>query len=296
MKATKFIILALAVSIFSISTMGMIFAAPAGFFGTISDYSSANCNDGGTYVVNSGETFTITVSVDNGGIGDWENLQLYSRIPSGLQYISHVMPDISSQTYYPSTGIWDVQRMKWTGRGHHKYMIITVKALPEAEGKTLKFRATFKSLIFVEAFGNHTRTDIVAGGWAPPGNTIYIKVLPQKSPSTNQTNDDPTKNGTKGIGGPGSNGGLNNGDAGGTDLLTSLGNNNLASKLSNVTKTHANDPIQNLQNGGGANGKVYEVTKGTSETPKTTLMYLLAALLIIAVIIAGYFYGIKRER
>jgi len=38
------------------------------------------------------------------------------------------------------------------------------------------------------------------------------------------------------------------------------------------------------------------VTKNTSETPKTTLMYLLAALLIIAVIIAGYFYGIRRER
>ena len=287
MKTTKIVILALIISILSLSASDVVFAdnnisgvfdnntissspltssnSPATFYGTINDYADS-------YDVHVGDTFTITVSADNSGLGDWENVLLYAPIPTGLQYISHVMPDITSQDYDPSTGIWNIQQMKWTGRGHHKYMIITVKALPEAEGKTLSFSSRFTSLIFVEAYGNHTRTDMVANGWAPPGNTINIKVLPSDTYPIPPPPPVPP--------GPG----LGPGDGPGN------GNSNLKN---NIMTALGKSQLQT--GGGGGNGKAYEVTKA-SKAQNASSMYLLALLLIVAMILAGYFYGIRKER
>lgn len=268
MKTTKFVILALIMSILSLSTIGAVAAPspPSDFYGYITDYANAASMDNGNYVVHVGDTFTITVSAENDGFGDWENVYLSAPLPKGLQYISHVMPDITNQNYNPSTGIWEIDQMKWTGRGHHKSMIVTVKALPEAAGETLSFKSRFTSLIFVDG-SNYNRTDMVANGWAPYGSTINIKVL-SKTPDGNRT-ENRTENRTDPGIGPGIGPGNGNGDK---NLVTALGNNQLQA--------------------GGGGGKAYEVTKAQNSSS----MYLLALLLIVAMIVVGYFYGIRKER
>lgn len=68
-------------------------------------------------------------------------------IPSGLKYVSHVVPDRTMQDYTQSTGIWNVFQMRAAERGHLKTLIITTKVLPSAEGKVLTVDPSFQSLV-----------------------------------------------------------------------------------------------------------------------------------------------------
>ena len=239
MKLKRSIILIVLGIFLTVSAMGSAFAEPTStcpysFEGSLYDYVSST-------TVHVNDTFTITVTAENSGLGDWENVMIYAPIPEGLQYISHVMPDINSQDYYLSTGIWNMQQMKWTGRGHHKSMILTVKALPESAGKTLSFSSRFTSLIFVDVYGNHTRTDMVANGWAPTGNTVNIKVLPADIGPSDGPNT-VSGNGT----GRGSGNGINIGDGNGTftDAINST------ARADNSTNSTVNAETIGMQNTG----------------------------------------------
>ena len=138
-----------------------------------------------------------------------------------------------------------MQQVKWTGRGHHKYMILTVKALPESAGKTLSFSSRFTSLIFVDAYGNHTRTDMVANGWAPTGNTVNIKVLPADigpSDGPNTVSGNGNGNGTGTVSGNGT----NVGDGNGTFTNTI----NSTARADNSTNSTVNAETIGMQNTG----------------------------------------------
>lgn len=53
--------------------------------------------------VHVGDTVYITVTASNEGIDDWEQLMIKVPIPSGLKYVSHVVPDRTMQDYTQST-------------------------------------------------------------------------------------------------------------------------------------------------------------------------------------------------
>ncbi len=59
--------------------------------------------------------------------------------------------------------------------------------------------------------------------------------------------------------------------------------------------TASGDPLSNLQKGGGGNGKAYEIEVPQAQNDPLT-PYILAVLLIIGLILIGYFYGIENRR
>jgi uncharacterized repeat protein (TIGR01451 family) len=183
MKLKKSIIPIVLAIFLIVLAMGPVFAYPPSFAGDLSVDASPT-------TVHVNDTVTLTVTAENSGLGDWENVMIYAPIPAGLQYVSYVIPS-RTIPYNPSMGIWNLQQLNWNGRGHSKELIITTRVLPEAAGKTLRFTSRFTSLIFVDMNGNHT--DMVANGWAPTTTrTVNINVLP--------ANDTGLSDGTMGSG------------------------------------------------------------------------------------------------
>ena len=91
----------------------------------------------------------------------------------------------------------------------------------------------------------------------------------------------------------GNGGGDNNGN--GQDLFDLSGSTKLADVIKNLSASEKNDPLKNLQKGG-TGGNTHEVTITDPSNQDNSLgMYILAALLIIGLMVAGYFYGIRRE-
>lgn len=265
---------------------------------------SASLNETTLHV---GDTVALTIHPQNYRDSDWENILIYAPIPEGFKYLSHVVPNRTMQDYNPSTGIWNVQQMLHGGRGADKELIITLKVLPEAVGTHtifLKHTIKFKSLISVYPTGedcNPDYYDVVASNQAP-GNPrpITVTVLPaSKDKGHGNSNGNGTGNGTGNGKGSGSGNGTGNGTDNGNNPINNLGNSKLTSDLANLTQSEKDNPLANLQAGGGGSGenkKANEVTVTTPAAQDNTLgMYIMAALLIMGLLAVGYFYGIKRE-
>lgn len=297
---------------------------------------------------NVGDTVTITVSASNDALVDWYPVIIVAPIPEGLQYISHVVPDKQRQDYDPSSGVWDVNRMRHDERGHLKVLIITTKVSPEAAGKEIRASAWFETLV-IEPIGldiagqqPRARADVLTippsptpiadftatptTGKAPltvkftdqsrgtvtawlwdfgdgsastsqnpvhvydkPGNyTVTLTAMnstgqdPETKPNYITVTGDPGDDGEKGN--HGNNIGIVNGSG-----------NNLIDAMKNLTASSENNPLSNLQKGGGGNNKAYEIEVPPTQNDPFSL-YILAALLIIGLIAIGYFYGIKNKR
>jgi uncharacterized repeat protein (TIGR01451 family) len=241
-------------------------------------------------VANVGDTVTITVTATNNGLVDWCPLKIYMPVPDGLQYMSFVVPDRNLQNYNPSTGIWDVYRMRCIERGQQKTAILTAKVLPAAAGKNIKATARFDTLV-LEGYGIHMENRVAAA------RADTLTILSKND--TDNGNGNGTGNGTGNGAGNGTGNGNGNGTGSGADLIDTLGNAELASAIGNLTASDKNNPLQNLQTGGGGgsgNKKANEVNVTTPQAQDNTpAMYILAVLLIIGLLAAGYFYGIKRE-
>lgn len=294
-----------------------------------------------------GDTVTITVTVNNDYVVDLCPVIVYAPIPDGLQYVSHVVPDKTRQDYDPSTGVWDVNRMRHEERGLLKTLIITTKVMPSAAGKTLIANARYERLV-IESTGTDitnlqppARSDILdtdpievskpvasftatptsgnaplmvqftdtsrnnPTGWywdfdddgiidSTDQNPVYnyntkgnftVKLTVSNSAGNNTITKPDYITVTTGNPGPGLNDtGIGPLSGSGNDLMNSLRN-----------FTTSGDPLSDLQKGGGGNGKAYEieVPKGP-DSPLTP--YILAVLLIIGLIVIGYFYGIENRR
>lgn len=240
---------------------------------------------------NVGDTVTLTVDAYNEG---WYG-QIFDAYPvvvsiqhtSGLEILSFVAYDKVLQNYDESTGIWDVNRMRHDERGKWKELIITYKVLPSAAGKQLTATAKFKQ--FTEE-GSFPSIDL-ASSIKSSKDTLTI------SNRDNKTDDTGTGTGTgNGNGnGNGTGSGNGNGNGNGNSLIDASGNSKLASAIGNLTSSNKNSPLKNLQGGGGGgSGKAYEVTT-TPQKTNPDYLYILVALLLIGLILAGYFYGVRRE-
>lgn len=234
-----------------------------------------------------GDTVYLTVLLVNTGPYGWSQLKVYAPIPYGLKYESFIVPDKQVQDYNPENGIWNVIRMEPYDRGAVKELIITTKVLPEAEGREMRFTASFYSL---ELEGNGT--DLVATHQAPIVN--YPAVMPavltdikkNNTPPVNQTIPQGNRTGNQG----------GNHTGNGIDLFNSSGNTRLADIMKNFTTSQENEPLKNIQTGG-SSGKTYEISMDRPQTQDNPMaMYILAILLIAGLLVTGYFYGIRRDR
>jgi PKD repeat protein len=305
-----------------------------------------------------GDTVTITVSASNDMIFDWYPVQVYVPIPNGLQYVSHVVPDRVLQNYDPSSGIWDVNRMRHDERGHLKTLIINCKILPSAAGERIIAKAKFQQVV-IELNGRDITADQAPARddisdpvalLSPPGAgftaypptgasplTVDFTDTSSNYPTSWQWNfgdgttsklqnpqhtytesgkytvsltvtnsagsDSEVKSsyitvtgGGTGTNGTGGGNGTGNGGYNQNGLITSFGNTKVQAALQNFTAGGSNDPLLNQRKeGGGNNGKTYEVTKDSSQNLGQMTNYLLAVLLIVALLLIGYFYGIRRK-
>lgn len=247
------------------------------------------------------DTVQIVVTATNTGLVDWCPLKIYMPVPSDTQFVSFVVPDRNLQNYDPSTGIWDVYRMRNIERGQQKTAILTVKVLDSAAGKTLPVVANFNQLV-LEGYGVDYTSNVAA---ARPSS---IHVLPISTGNGNNGTNGTGDNGTNGNGNNGTNGtkndngkGDNDSNGNGKNPISVVGdkiNNNI---IKNLTQSSDNTPGKSLESGGSGGGgganpqKVFEIDKLSPISKEDMFSYLIAVLLIIGMIMAGYYYGIKRE-
>jgi len=263
MRSIKPIILAMVLLVIVSSSMGFAFAQFSGYLSVEFDQTTAGV----------GDTVTMTVTASNEGLDSWYPVMIYAPIPSGMQYVSHIVPDKTLQNYDPSSGIWNVNRMRHDERGHLKTLIITLKVLPEAAGENIMGYTSFQTLML-----EGTGEDLLASGEVPNSrtSTITIEAEPEAEPE-DPPEDSPVPAGGPGNGpgdgiGNGSGSGVGNGTGVGLDLSTLTGG------------------------GGGNNGQAYEVFNSTAPTEDPqNILYGLAALLLMALILLGYLYGTKRK-
>lgn len=233
------------------------------------------------------DTVQIIVTATNTGLVDWCPIGLNMPLPPDTQFVSFVVPDRNLQNYDPSTGIWDVYRMRHIERGQQKTAILTVKILDSAAGKKLPVVASFNHLV-LEGYG----VDVTDQTFAR-STSINVKSLGGGPGNGGNTSGDP----------PGNDSGTNpKGDdnGNGPDPITSPGNDLNTKHLANFTQSSDNSPIKSLQSGGagGGNGnpqKAFEINQVTPISKDDMPSYLIAVLLIIGMIVAGYYYGMKKE-
>jgi uncharacterized repeat protein (TIGR01451 family) len=233
-----------------------------------------------------GDTVTVIVTATNYGTSTWHPLKIYAPIPSGLKYMSHVVPDRVLQNYDPATGIWDVNRMSFDGRGQRKQLFITVKVLPSAEGKTLRATARFETRVIED-----TGEDITNEAPHARHGTLRVLNINENENENGNGYGKGTGNGTGNGTGTGSGSGVGNGTGNSIGLKDSAGNTKLSNIMSNfINPDNKNNPLLNLQRGGG-NGKAYEVVNATKNTPTSqdTSYAILAILVLIAFIAYGYY-------
>lgn len=238
-----------------------------------------------------GDTVTLTVTANNDGLYDWYPVIIRVTHSSGLEFQSFIVPDKTLQNYDESTGIWNVNRMRHEERGLLKTLVITYKVMPSAAGKTLTASARFKTLQ-IEATGD----DITNNYPAARTDSLTVSSSNGNTGHGNGTgNGTGTGNGSGSGNGNGTGSGNGNGNGNGNSLIDASGNSKLASAIGNMTSSNKNSPLKNLQGGGGGgSGKAYEVTT-TPQKTNPDYLYILVALLLIGLILAGYFYGVRRE-
>lgn len=288
MRYIKLLISAVLLVAMISSSIGAVFAPSfSGYLSVEFDQTTASI----------GDTVTMTVTASNEGLDSWCPVKIYAPIPSGMQYVSHIVPDKTLQNYNPSSGIWDVNRMRHDERGHLKTLIITLKVLPEAAGERLTGSATFDTLMIEE-----TGENLVAAGLPPVRKTI-VTIEPEEENEEEEYgngngNGSGSGNGTGNGTGSGSGTGAGSGSSTGFDVATFSGLVKNSNLIYNSTGLGAGPSTLDLQSGGGGgNGKTYEVFNSTldSETDPKDLVYGFAALLLVALIILGYLYGTKMK-
>ncbi|MTK64047.1 MAG: DUF11 domain-containing protein [Methanobacterium sp.] len=231
------------------------------------------------------DTVQIVVTATNMGLVDWCPVLIYMPLPPDTQFVSLVVPDRNMQNYDPSTGIWNVYRMRHIERGQQKTAILTVKILDSAAGKKLTAITRFNQLV-LEGYG----VDVTDQTFAR-STSINVKPLGGGPGNGGNTSGDT----------PGNDSGTNpneNDNGNGQDPVTVPGlNGNI---LGNSTMSSDNIPIKSLQSGGagGGNGnpqKSFEINQIPPISKDNMPSYLIAVLLIIGMIVAGYYYGMKKE-
>ncbi|MEW6010946.1 MAG: hypothetical protein CIT03_06780 [Methanobacterium sp.] len=213
-----------------------------------------------------GDTVIITVAIINDGNIDLTNIMVLVPLPEGLQYLSHATD--TSKALYSAAGVWDVGNLRTTSRlGGVKYLYLTAKVLPSAEGKNLIATARYLSIE-----PESTDTNFQKPGMA--SSTLRIEIIEESG------NGNATGNGTGNM----------------TEGNSSTGNNQaIINELKNTTSKGGLETLKdlsNLQN----EGKAYEVTNDTSSTPSNdpgSIYAIITGFIFSLLILVGYFKGVR---
>ncbi len=213
-----------------------------------------------------GDTVIITVAIINDGSIDLTNILVLAPLPEGLKYLSHATD--TNKALYSASGVWDVGNLRTTSRlGGVKYLYLTAKVLPSAEGKNLIATATYLS---VEPESN----DVTFQKPGTASSALRIEKIEETG------NGNATGNGT---------GNMTGGNS-------STGNNQaILNELKNTTSKGGLETLQelsNLQN----EGKAYEVTNATSSTPSNdpgSIYAIITGIIFSLLILAGYLKGVR---
>lgn len=228
-----------------------------------------------------GDNVLITVTASNEGLVDLYPVIIYAPIPSGLKYVSHIVPDKQRQDYNPETGFWDVNRMRHEERGHLKTLIITAKVMPEAAGKELTATAKFRTL-FLEGYNINMADEIATA-----------RAHTTKITSNDEDNNNGRGKGTGSGNGNGAGNGTGSGNGNGNSLINKIAH------MGNLTNMGSeNNFLPNLQSGGGGNGKYFEMYNATDKNPLTSseqIYAIFGILAIIGIILYGYSKGMKNN-
>lgn len=144
-----------------------------------------------------GDNVAINVIITNTGLCDWENVELYMPIPSGLEFESFAVPGITVGDYNPITGLWNVNQMSIIGRGSEKEGIITCKVLPEAANNNITINAGTVKFISLTSIFNGTQYNIVALNMSPVDlRTSLLEVEPITGKGNSTSNGNGTYSGS----------------------------------------------------------------------------------------------------
>ena len=230
-----------------------------------------------------GDTVTLTITASNDGLVDWDPVVVSAPIPAGLEFISFIVPDRTVQDYDTGSGIWNIIQMKSTERGHLKYIIITTKVLPSAEGQTLVAHANYNTLV-LEPYGVHAENMV-------SGTSATLTVL-----GGNNGNGNGIGSGNGNGNGNGTGNGNGNGTGNGNALINNPGNSQLASAISNLTTSKNNPLLDSQTGGGGGNGKANIVSTVPPETKNVPpVSYIFVIIILVGLVIVGYIYGIRSK-
>ncbi|MGB9977941.1 hypothetical protein [Methanobacterium sp.] len=242
--------------------------------------------------VHVGDTVTLHVRIQNPDPVFYSNILVLFPWPNGLKYEYRHGGGISNINWSTASGIWSPGNMRAESRGQQKNLWIIGTVTPRLENKTVKITGRYLE-IYDQGINVASRLD--------PATPDYLTVL---SNNTNNGKGNGTGNGTgpgNGNGtGPSNGNSTGNEDGDGIDFIATLGNSKLASIINNSTGPgNENNPLLDLKTGGGGggNGKSYELINTTRqnqpENPNTPYA-ILGILIVIALILAGYFKGLRK--
>lgn len=236
-----------------------------------------------------GDQVCIHTTIENTGDVDFSNILVDIPLPEGLQFQylygrNRNGGAINNVNWFGDT--WSAGNMRVNSNGQQKNLYIYAKVLPELEGQTITATARYLQLVY---YNGTTYVDISESIPAAAPDTAKIISSHDSEPDNNKNNTD---NRT----GNDANNGADNRTGNGNESVNNLGNTKLTSALDNLTQSKKDNPLANLQTGGGKNGKSYEVSNTTNQNqpdnPDAVYVFL-GILIIIALILAGYFKGMK---
>lgn len=261
--------------VFATITLTLIFS----LFGTsfAEDYPGASISvsvDKNT--VNVGDTVHMTVTATNTGVNcSLTNMVVYISL-GGLKFSSaSYSGGDASKGYQPGSSSWPLGNIRVGKKGDPtKTLILSLIAPSDMAGKTASLSARFKLPLnfYYDNIGDN-----------------YRDFYPSVSQASATIHVNPVGQGTGT--GTGTGGGGNNAGSGTTSADDS---NTLAGAAQKIQQAGSDGLSDGLTGSDGSGSKAYELNLPENQEKASSYSYLAGIILIIGLVIGGYFYGIKR--
>lgn len=226
--------------------------------------------------VNVGDTVYMTVTATNTGVNcTLTNVVVYISKGELKVLSASYSGDNPSKGYQSASSSWPLGNIRPGKKvGPYKTLVLGLQIPPEAAGKTITLSARFKLPLnfYYDNLG-----------------TNYQNFYPSVSADSATITVNPSGQGT----GTGTGGGGTSAGPG----AASPGNTNTLSGAAQIVQQADSDGIgDGLAGSDDSGGKAYEVYENLTENQEeaSPYSYLAGILLIVALVIGGYFYGIRR--
>lgn len=258
--------------IFATIVLTLIFSV----FGTsfAEDYPGASISvSADKKTVNVGDTVYMTVTATNTGVNcSLTNMVVYISL-GGLKFSSaSYSGGDSSKGYQPGSSSWPLGNIRVGKKGDpSKTLVLGLKVPSEMAGKTATLSARFKLPLnfYYDNIGDN-----------------YRNFYPSVSQASDTITVNPEGQGTgTGTGGGGSTAGSG---------ATSAGDSNTLAGAAQKIQQSGSDGLSDGLTGSDGSGQAYELNLPQKQEQASPYSYLAGILIIVGLVIGGYFYGIRR--